>query len=131
DVRFEAPRHDPPDVAPARLALERWLDEAVQLLPRREPDDCWDPLQQAIRRLRYQRDIVGWDDPIDFLNALLDLPTSARITQKRWADDAAGKARAKDLAEEYAVMMTDGGDRKSTRLNSSHVKISYAVFCLK
>src|SRR6266511_4211738 len=25
----------------------------------------------------------------------------------------------------------DNGDRKSTRLNSSHVKISYAVFCLK
>src|SRR5690606_39858355 len=24
-----------------------------------------------------------------------------------------------------------GQDRKSTRLNSSHVKISYAVFCLK
>src|SRR6266511_5516809 len=26
---------------------------------------------------------------------------------------------------------TRGEDRKSTRLNSSHVKISYAVFCLK
>src|SRR5207249_7001036 len=25
----------------------------------------------------------------------------------------------------------DWGDRKSTRLNSSHVSISYAVFCLK
>src|SRR5690625_6098859 len=25
----------------------------------------------------------------------------------------------------------DQGDRKSTRLNSSHVAISYAVFCLK
>src|SRR5258708_14508698 len=25
----------------------------------------------------------------------------------------------------------DGGDRKSTRLNSSHQIISYAVFCLK
>src|SRR3989442_5486470 len=25
----------------------------------------------------------------------------------------------------------DGADRKSTRLNSSHVRISYAVFCLK
>src|SRR5690242_21450651 len=24
-----------------------------------------------------------------------------------------------------------GGDRKSTRLNSSHMSISYAVFCLK
>src|SRR5699024_12354069 len=26
---------------------------------------------------------------------------------------------------------TSAGDRKSTRLNSSHVSISYAVFCLK
>src|SRR5947199_2637574 len=26
---------------------------------------------------------------------------------------------------------TDVGDRKSTRLNSSHLGISYAVFCLK
>src|SRR2546422_5747505 len=30
-----------------------------------------------------------------------------------------------------AVMETVGGDRKSTRLNSSHGYISYAVFCLK
>src|SRR5690625_6165152 len=29
------------------------------------------------------------------------------------------------------VMVGFGGDRKSTRLNSSHVAISYAVFCLK
>src|SRR3712207_7682886 len=27
--------------------------------------------------------------------------------------------------------ITSNGDRKSTRLNSSHVNISYAVFCLK
>src|SRR5690606_41033454 len=32
----------------------------------------------------------------------------------------------------YIVQMAIGiRDRKSTRLNSSHVKISYAVFCLK
>src|SRR5699024_7138473 len=31
----------------------------------------------------------------------------------------------KELVEKY------NGDRKSTRLNSSHVSISYAVFCLK
>src|SRR5215475_6696706 len=30
-----------------------------------------------------------------------------------------------------AVHIACGADRKSTRLNSSHVKISYAVFCLK
>src|SRR5436309_13960838 len=32
----------------------------------------------------------------------------------------------------YAITVHgDDQDRKSTRLNSSHVKISYAVFCLK
>src|SRR5690349_22817521 len=29
------------------------------------------------------------------------------------------------------IQETGGVDRKSTRLNSSHVEISYAVFCLK
>src|SRR5438874_10558734 len=34
--------------------------------------------------------------------------------------------------EEHEVACLAGGeDRKSTRLNSSHVEISYAVFCLK
>src|SRR5690606_10726093 len=42
-----------------------------------------------------------------------------------------------DSAEIYfkeglrAKINTTNKDRKSTRLNSSHVKISYAVFCLK
>src|SRR5438034_4551825 len=31
----------------------------------------------------------------------------------------------------YYVEKRNGGDRKSTRLNSSHTVISYAVFCLK
>src|SRR5690606_28476342 len=31
----------------------------------------------------------------------------------------------------YLNLATMGEDRKSTRLNSSHVKTSYAVFCLK
>src|SRR5690554_7554903 len=31
--------------------------------------------------------------------------------------------------ERYAALLE--ADRKSTRLNSSHVRISYAVFCLK
>src|SRR5438034_7366232 len=29
------------------------------------------------------------------------------------------------------ICLDDEGDRKSTRLNSSHTVISYAVFCLK
>src|SRR3712207_7801297 len=37
------------------------------------------------------------------------------------------------LGEGYAVLLAgrNGLDRKSTRLNSSHANISYAVFCLK
>src|SRR5688572_32734356 len=30
-----------------------------------------------------------------------------------------------------STSLNGGGDRKSTRLNSSHSQISYAVFCLK
>src|SRR5690606_42138072 len=33
--------------------------------------------------------------------------------------------------EQQDLYMLSSPDRKSTRLNSSHVKISYAVFCLK
>src|SRR5690349_23455936 len=32
---------------------------------------------------------------------------------------------------ELVTLLEEAGDRKSTRLNSSHVEISYAVFCLK
>src|SRR3712207_7296285 len=38
----------------------------------------------------------------------------------------------KDLTQRHrATEKTEGVDRKSTRLNSSHANISYAVFCLK
>ncbi len=108
DVIFDAPDVEPPDVELPRRALEQWLDEAQRLIPSEEPEGGWDALQQSVRRLRYHRYIAGWQDPIDFLNALLDLTPSAKATQKRWADDAAGKARAKELSEKYTAMMADG-----------------------
>src|SRR3712207_8929456 len=41
-------------------------------------------------------------------------------------------AVAKDVRENgVAVLRVEAVDRKSTRLNSSHANISYAVFCLK
>src|SRR3712207_8329079 len=36
-----------------------------------------------------------------------------------------------DIAFGLGVAVSDLKDRKSTRLNSSHANISYAVFCLK
>src|SRR5690625_1973204 len=35
------------------------------------------------------------------------------------------------IGEQPAILHCASGDRKSTRLNSSHVAISYAVFCLQ
>src|SRR5688572_30929786 len=46
--------------------------------------------------------------------------------------DAAAAAGVGDvLVVGDALDLGDGQDRKSTRLNSSHSQISYAVFCLK
>src|SRR5690349_23414487 len=39
--------------------------------------------------------------------------------------------RVEDFGNAQVLDLKGGGDRKSTRLNSSHVEISYAVFCLK
>src|SRR5690625_340341 len=49
------------------------------------------------------------------------------------ADDGAGFERLQHLDADDASVpgRRDDEDRKSTRLNSSHVAISYAVFCLK
>src|SRR5690242_21589867 len=48
---------------------------------------------------------------------------------------AAVERTSKERGHDYTdlALVTDGqiGDRKRTRLNSSHMSISYAVFCLK
>src|SRR5207249_5484746 len=59
------------------------------------------------------------------------LNRAARVLDQL-ADEA---ARAGDLPVQalalYYAAWVNGQDRKSTRLNSSHVSSSYAVFCLK
>src|SRR5688572_32682453 len=40
-------------------------------------------------------------------------------------------SRARSVRRNRGAERTGGLDRKSTRLNSSHSQISYAVFCLK
>src|SRR5690606_41776931 len=45
--------------------------------------------------------------------------------------DISDDARVRRRFRAHMVVDTAHVDRKSTRLNSSHVKISYAVFCLK
>src|SRR5690606_42018077 len=56
-----------------------------------------------------------------------DPQLAALVEPRRQPDVAAGIGVAGGVAEQVG----DHLDRKSTRLNSSHVKSSYAVFCLK
>src|SRR3712207_8454560 len=49
----------------------------------------------------------------------------------RHARHGAGRARGGGSVRRDAQALSRGSDRKSTRLNSSHANISYAVFCLK
>src|SRR5207249_10337159 len=62
-----------------------------------------------------------------------------RILQQHIQAVAIGRSRAADhrermrrkIDEQKKEELHRGQDRKSTRLNSSHVSMSYAVFCLK
>src|SRR5438067_3882380 len=48
-----------------------------------------------------------------------------------WHADLYHTLESRSLEEMKQILEASALDRKSTRLNSSHVSISYAVFCLK
>src|SRR5204862_7849131 len=55
----------------------------------------------------------------------------ARLAGRGPAGRPAGRVDALNGRSPSRSSPSQAGDRKSTRLNSSHVEISYAVFCLK
>src|SRR5690606_39595300 len=79
----------------------------------------------------------SWDLKEGNLKSLVRLKswTSMICQQISSYIDAEGKqvSSVVDKVRQYMLAHLDEEfrDRKSTRLNSSHVKISYAVFCLK
>src|SRR3712207_8968504 len=63
-------------------------------------------------------------------------PIKVRLSSDRSLQLDSVKAELLVIADQHAAVNTFPGlvhtaDRKSTRLNSSHANISYAVFCLK
>src|SRR3989442_7304939 len=66
--------------------------------------------------------------PIWFSTRIIPQPLLQMICEDRRRITQREVNRGRDQAEADVVV---GRDRKSTRLNSSHVRISYAVFCLK
>src|SRR5690606_39922019 len=83
--------------------------------PTRRPSDLeLAPVADKTAALEELRSVIGED-----------LAAAYKLTDKQQRQNAINAARTK-AREHYEAL-----DRKSTRLNSSHVKISYAVFCLK
>src|SRR5258707_11773821 len=56
---------------------------------------------------------------------------AALVDGTYWRIAPGDLARAKKWIPGTVITVTPSEDRKSTRLNSSHANISYAVFCLK
>src|SRR5690606_40123352 len=86
------------------------------------------PLHDALPISALRFEVVG----CDFYD-LLGVPYCHSEPAKFFGDRIGNSLR--QLEQHPGIHIEDSqpkkADRKSTRLNSSHVKISYAVFCLK
>src|SRR5256885_11187183 len=103
----------------------------------RESVDAFLALAVATMNLRKLNDSIGWLD-----KASKRQPANPEIYKILGLDYAlGGMLRESEQAFRQAAQLAPGNwelhyldgraDRKSTRLNSSHLVISYAVFCLK
>src|SRR5699024_2998115 len=90
------------------------------------------------RELIIETTLLNYDIPSDFSEAALQ---QANSYQEPTEKDLKGRTDLRDLplitidgedARDFDdAVFAEKRDRKSTRLNSSHVSIAYAVFCLK
>ena len=112
DVDFGFGRVEPPDeteVRAVRMRFDELLDRARLLMRGWDPPDGWDGFGQRVRTLLYWRRSLDWSDQSVFFDALARIHLKkGGLVQKRWADNAAGKARAKEL---FADCVTFAGKR--------------------
>src|SRR5690625_2749496 len=90
---------------------------------------------------RAKRGIIDWNKTVMETKDLMDQVGLIKRPQDLIKDIGVGQQQlveiAKALSKKVELLKLDeptaalNEDRKSTRLNSSHVAISYAVFCLK
>src|SRR5690625_6816124 len=99
-------------------------------------------MMQNFQPMKQERSYVFSFQPYGLHQAIPSFPTRrssdliGAVAQQHRSGPVPGRGlgdvqRQLRLAERGQQLLLGEGDRKSTRLNSSHVAISYAVFCLK
>src|SRR5947209_1584669 len=124
-----------PDNAPFTEAQRAWLNGFVAGLLGAElaPATPGAPIPAPAAAL--QAEDFPWHDPTLAIDERMKLSTDRPFERRLMA--AMGQldcGQCGYLCKTYAEAIaggTEAEDRKSTRLNSSHANISYAVFCLK
>src|SRR3712207_1540806 len=108
-----------------------YLDYAMSVIVGRALPDVRDGLKPVHRRVLYGMNELG-------LGPTRPYAKCAKIVGEVMGNyhphgDSAIYDTLVRMAQDFSLryMLVDGQDRKSTRLNSSHANISYAVFCLK
>src|SRR5438309_2752574 len=117
-----------------RTAEQDVKTDAAQPLAHAEPQRENHAVEQGLERKRARVDPENLPD-----EKLLQVLAAARILREDQDRGARGhdEHHADDRLLHFRPAMVGprqehrAGDRKSTRLNSSHSSISYAVFCLK
>src|SRR2546430_3395881 len=106
-------RHGWCELLPFRMDRENWVLSRVLDLPGARPVTLSISANKRALRIHSSRRL-------------------SQATAKKVINDVRHMLRLDDdMGEFYRLLAEDGEDRKSTRLNSSHSQISYAVFCLK
>src|SRR2546427_3317188 len=96
---------------------------------RRPPRSTLFPYTTLFRSTQFGRATLEREMSLDTARRVLRI--EAQAIQDVLARLDASFERAVDLLFACKGRVVVTGDRKSTRLNSSHSQISYAVFCLK
>jgi ATP-dependent helicase/nuclease subunit A len=129
DVSFPRVAAPPPAadrIATVRRRLERLLEDTVRHLPATEPEAGWDVLQARIRFLRYSRDVLGWDDPLSFFEALDTAVRTPRMTLNRWAPRGPGQAPIQELKRRWTEFGGHtGGASPALELHSAWLEFRY------
>src|SRR2546427_5767619 len=115
---------------PELAAIQRWLRERGSTAVLDEPTHAVEVARSAAPSTPILAlDTSEWEQ-VGVAYKPGRLPILAECSR----DDGTSESLLRQEVDEFIELIGDAtpdGDRKSTRLNSSHSQISYAVFCLK